>query len=119
MNTAVTPSDPEKLERLRNYLGSVMPHQGGLESLEELSPEQIVQGSKLSDKDAETVLSAVDKVRKNERPSDDEQFALEAIVFPDRRPVFDIVNDDFSIATVIPYGANSTQIPTFIRVCGI
>ena len=110
----MTAPDQNKLALLKNYLGSVVSRgpgvesiartrpgriaQDGLESLEIAAPEQIVQGSPLSDQEANTVQRAIEKVRTNQLPSHEEQFALEAIVFPDKRPVFDIINDDFTIA---------------------
>jgi endonuclease G len=110
----MTAPDQNKLALLKNYLGSVVSRgpgvesmartrpgriaQDGLESIEIAAPERIVQGSPLSDQEANTVQRAVEKVRTNQLPSHEEQFALEAIVFPDKRPVFDIIDDDFTIA---------------------
>jgi endonuclease G, mitochondrial len=110
----MTAPGQNKLALLKSYLGSVVPRQTGfesmaraspgrivkegLESLEGAEPERIVQGTPLSDQEAQIVQRAVEKVRTNQLPSHDEQFALEAIVFPDKRPVFDIINDDFTIA---------------------
>jgi endonuclease G len=111
---SMTAPGQNKLALLKNYLGSVVRRQSGfesmagaspgrivkegLESLEGAEPERIVEGSPLSDQEAQIVQRAVEKVRTNQLPSHEEQFALEAIVFPDKRPVFDIINDDFAIA---------------------
>jgi endonuclease G, mitochondrial len=71
----------------------------GLESFLDSSEnvESLAERARLPTENRETVRRTLQKVASNAKLSAPEQFALEAIIIPDRRPAIDIVGGDFTV----------------------
>jgi hypothetical protein len=88
---ARTKSAKQFLGEISTGLEALADTRGDLESLPERStatPQEVAFAK-----------SAAEKVNLDAELSPDEQFALEAIIIPDKRPAFDIVNDDYKRIT--------------------
>jgi endonuclease G len=90
--------------KLKDYLNTLEPRPGtegagGLESM--LSGpdaiESMTERKVLPDKHRKTAKRALEKVAADRDLDSDEQFVLEAIIIPDKRPAIDIVDGDFQI----------------------
>jgi endonuclease G len=83
----------ERLKRLKAYLETISPES----TLESLAPEEGVspataKAKGLAPEAVERSQSAVEKLREDRDLTADEQFALEAIVIPDKRPAIDVID---------------------------
>jgi endonuclease G len=90
--------DSSRLQRLKTYLERIWPES----TLESVAPEEAVSEATVSAKGLapETVersQSALEKLRQNRDLSSEEQFTLEAIVIPDKRPAIDIIDGTYHI----------------------
>ncbi len=88
----------EHTGRLKSYLDRILPS-SSLESMadEGVSFERVAAGSTLPPNVEKITRSAVEKLALDRELDRDEQFALEAIIIPDKRPAIDIVDGDFRI----------------------
>jgi endonuclease G, mitochondrial len=74
---------------------------GGLESVSvgaESAIERLPQTSNIPPALLEATVSATKKLTTGASMSQREQFALEAIIIPDKRPAVDIINGDYTVA---------------------
>jgi DNA/RNA endonuclease G (NUC1)/V8-like Glu-specific endopeptidase len=89
----------EHTERLKSYLGQILPS-SSLEAMadEGISFEKVVASGPVPPKVEKVARSAVEKLALDRELDREEQFALEAIIIPDKRPAVDIIDGDFRIA---------------------
>lgn len=89
---------PDRTERARRFLDAVSPRDG-LEALRDPSEslESMAEVHRFSSSERQLVRSTVEKLADNRELSEPEQFALEAIIIPDKRPAVDVVDGDFEI----------------------
>jgi endonuclease G len=88
----------ERVKNLKAFLETISPES----TLESLAPEEGVSAATVEAKGIppETVersQTALEKLREDSDLSPDEQFALEAIVIPDKRPAIDVVDGTYHI----------------------
>ena len=90
----------ERQTRARQFLDAVSPA-GSLEAVLDRSAaeslESMAEANRLGGAERELVRSTVEKVVTNRELSPAEQFTLEAIIIPDKRPAVDVINGDFDI----------------------
>jgi hypothetical protein len=88
----------DRAEKAKHFLESILPD-GSLESLG--GPKAAFESLRLSQpvpsEHQRAAESATRKLAAGEELTPPEQFALEAIIIPDKRPVVDIVNGDYEI----------------------
>ncbi len=93
-------------QRAVDYYRSLRAKGGGLESTEEAvalieNPEDAVERlaakHRLASTKKKAVSSALEKIGSGGHLNASEQFALEAIIIPDKRPAIDIVNNDYKV----------------------
>ena len=87
-----------RTRKAKQFLNSVLPHEA-LESLpsEESTMHALMPSGAVPEKYKGVTESAVAKIVSNEELTSHEQFALEAIIIPDKRPAVDIVKGDYNI----------------------
>ena len=81
-----------RTERARRYLGTVAPS-GRIEELVEAAPESIGTGGT-----SELERPLLEKLAMGQPLAPREEFALEAIIIPDKRPAIDIVDGTYTAA---------------------
>lgn len=90
----------EHTEKLKRYLQGILPSRS-LESIadERISAETLSPAARdLSPEEDRHTRSAVEKLVMNEELTPPEQFALEAIIIPDKRPAIDVIGGDYTVA---------------------
>ena len=89
---------PNHSSRAKQFLEKVLPA-GGLETVAAGSDtvESMVERARLLPPERKVVRSTLDKLETGQELSPPEEFALEAIIIPDRRPAIDVVGGDFAV----------------------
>jgi endonuclease G, mitochondrial len=90
----------ERGELARQFLQQVAPAPGGaLESMSAATDqaEALMPTAEAPERLRPDVESAAEKVARGEELAEHEQFALEAIIIPDKRPAIDIKNGDYAV----------------------
>jgi endonuclease G len=77
--------------------------------------ESIAERAQLPSAQRKVVRSTYDKLATNQELSPDEQFAVEAIIIPDKRPAIDIVHGDFQVRHPLWLHFNSDPIKSTLR----
>jgi len=90
---------------------------GALESLESDASaiERLMPARTIPDELLPATLGAATKIATGEQMTPAEQFALEAIIIPDKRPAVDILNGDFQVVHPLWTGFNSDPIKQNIK----
>jgi endonuclease G len=88
----------ERVKNLKAYLETISPES----TLESLAPEEAVSAATaeakgLAPETVERSQAALEKLREDRDLTPDEQFTLEAIVIPDKRPAIDVIGGTYHI----------------------
>ena len=92
----------ERTDLAKEFLSQITPARGALEAFEVLADEReslegVAERSSAQPEEVEAAKSAAQKIASNQDLTPPEQFALEAIIIPDKRPAIDIVDGDYQI----------------------
>jgi endonuclease G len=88
----------DRTQRARNFLDKITGPAGAEMMLSGSALESMAEANELPTAEQRLVRGTIEKLATNRELSPPEQFALEAIIIPDKRPAIDIVNGDFQIA---------------------
>lgn len=91
--------DESARKQLKSYLESLVP-EAPLEAAADDSeaPMRMAGVQEVSHTKAKRAQAALQKLARNKDITDEEQFLIEAIILPDKRPVIDIVGGKFSVS---------------------
>jgi pimeloyl-ACP methyl ester carboxylesterase/S1-C subfamily serine protease len=87
-----------KAGTVADYARALFGREPGFEALESSSRRSVAEGAEslgATDEEIQFIDSADRKLRRGEELGDQESFVLEAIIFPDLRPVIDVVGDRY------------------------
>jgi DNA/RNA endonuclease G (NUC1) len=90
----------DRTERAKQFLEQIMAQEESLEALHD-DPhrlESVAERSTAQPEEIDAAKNAVEKIQMGHDLSPDEQFALEAIIIPDKRPAIDVVDGDYHVA---------------------
>lgn len=90
----------DRTEKAKQFLTAIDGSTGSaLEALADVGPEALSEAalSKASPEQVNAATSAAQKLSTGAELSPPEQFALEAIIIPDKRPAIDIANGDYQV----------------------
>jgi endonuclease G len=89
----------ERTEKAKQFLSEIS---GNLEALTDTRGdlESLPERSTATARDVAVAKRTTENINLNRELSPDEEFALEAIIIPDRRPAIDIVKDDYPRITL-------------------
>jgi DNA/RNA endonuclease G (NUC1)/S1-C subfamily serine protease len=108
----------ERQARARQFLDGVSPT-GSLEAALDRSGteslESMVEANRLVGTQRELVRSTIEKMVTQRELSPAEQFTLEAIIIPDKRPAVDVINGDFEVRHALWQHYRSDPIHARIR----
>ena len=103
-------------DKLRRYLERILPVAEFRELAEPAIAMEIVSAAVAPGRKQDTAASAVRKLASSQMLTSSEQFTIEAIVLPDKRPVFDIVDNDFTISgSLFAHFATNPRIKLHLR----
>ncbi|MHB8268822.1 DNA/RNA non-specific endonuclease, partial [Bradyrhizobium sp.] len=104
----------ERTEKARNFLAKLLPGQS-LESLDPAAATEAPVLERVSPEHRGTVESATVKLSRGETLNPAEQFAVEAIIIPDKRPAIDIIAGDYNVVHPLWTHFNEAPIKAALR----